>query len=67
MIARIHLADRPPVASGRARGRCGLWSKSFTTDPALATCKRCLAAGPPPEVARIAQSSDPGAGRSEGL
>lgn len=61
MIARIHLADRPPVASGRARGRCGLWSKSFTTDPALATCKRCLAA------ARIAQSSDPGAGRSEGL
>ena len=28
---RIHIADRPPAPSGRARGRCGLWSLYFTS------------------------------------
>jgi hypothetical protein len=33
--------------SGRARGRCGLWSLYFTSRPEEATCLRCLAVAPP--------------------
>lgn len=52
---RIHIADRAPAPSGRARGRCGIWSANFTTDPAVATCRRCLAVAPPPPPEDLAR------------
>lgn len=48
MSARVHLADRSPAPSGRARGRCGIWSRLFTRDRALVTCVRCERSGAEP-------------------
>lgn len=62
MTARVHLADRPPAPSGRARARCGLWSASFTTDRAAATCLRCLACIEPvsqPVATNVTGEKDP--------
>jgi hypothetical protein len=52
---RIHIANRPPAPSGRARGRCGVWSLYFTSRAEEATCRRCLAVAPPPPPEDLAR------------
>ena len=50
---RIHIADRPPAPSGRARGRCGIWSFHLTRDAAATTCLRCKALARPIDVGNV--------------
>lgn len=56
---RIHIANRPPAPSGRARGRCGLWSLYFTSRAEEATCLRCLGIKRPPAPDDLASKITP--------
>lgn len=41
-ITTIHYSTNAPGMTGKARARCGQWTRNFTADPSIVTCSICL-------------------------